>query len=117
MNNNKDNSMLHTKTEWVSKLPFKFIFGNHLIETDQQVICRLMENDYNTPQEAKANARLIVTAVNNHHALVEALKRFQRLSNRYCSHATNEIIYDKDKQLFDDAKELLEKIESENNQQ
>ena len=111
MNNNKDNSMLHTKTEWVSKLPFKFIFGNHLIETDQQVICRLMENDYNTPQEAKANARLIVTAVNNFHPLLEVLKGFIKW------HTEHEQISFIDSIHLERAKQLLQKIESESNKQ
>jgi hypothetical protein len=103
----------NNKGEWVSKLPFKFIFGNHLIETDQQVICRLMENDYDAIEEAEANARLIVIAVNNFHPLLDALKLAHTLLLK------NEDIefYQSHKEDVAKIKELILQIESENNQQ
>jgi hypothetical protein len=60
-------------------------------------------------EEAEANAKLIVTAVNNHHALVDALKL---LIDDAVSTGTNTVEIGKD--YLQQAKKLLQQIEQEN---
>ncbi len=64
-----DNAVKH------SKLPFKVEyseFGVFTIQNDEYDLGEIIGADLNE-DEAEANAKLIVTAVNNHYKLIEAL--------------------------------------------
>jgi len=69
-----------TGGEWYHKHYGKTFFshGNALIETDKQVICRLMQNDYDTDYEAEANAALISNAPKMLNLLKEVFNEYQK---------------------------------------
>jgi hypothetical protein len=108
--NNKD-KMQHTKGNWhiqgSPKTDYAIYAGQSKLYAKR--VCQLFTGIED--EEVKANARLIVTAVNNFHPLLEVLKGFIKW------HTEHEQISFIDSIHLERAKQLLQKIESESNKQ